>query len=194
MTCSPASPFLALPAELRVHIYRYAFDWPNLHNVFTKAEKELDGHGARFQPSQMRTPSILLINRQVYFEAQEIPYEKALILKTPPPISLQMGRVLDITNFISRDTLQRLRYVVFQMDLNFGHVSLYRNAKCWLQLVEKMLDIWGEKNCLERVDVMASYDPPTKIRGWTFDEAQHHRCVMELLSQVSLSYFPARLS
>ncbi len=58
-------------------------------------------------------------------------------------------------------------------------------AKCWLKLVEMLLDIWCERHQLEKIEIRVHYTPLARDRGWSFEEAGHHRCVMGLLSRVS---------
>jgi hypothetical protein len=92
---------------------------------------------------------------------------------------------MDITEFVSETRLQNLRFVVLEMELDYDPQS--NNAgigKCWLKTVETLLDVWCERDSLERLVVRAKYVPPDRSAGWTFGAAAHHRDVMGLLSRV----------
>jgi hypothetical protein len=185
MSYNSASPFLGLPAEIREMMYRYALIWPDLKAIFAKAKAELDRTGCELSPQArpLKTPCLFLLNRQIYREARDMQYRESLVIESPPPRSMHNGKGLPITEFMNRATLQSLRFVVFDMDLDFGkHPS--PQADCWLDLVKELFEIWEERNCIEKVEIRFTYNPPTKIRGWTFREAQHHRSTMDLLSRV----------
>lgn len=192
------SRFLALSPELRNAIYEYAIDWPDLSGTFERIisyhDYELDQEGPDSPPlctfprphfGVLDTPSILILNKQIAFEAREILYTKPLILESPPPYIPQLAKPMDITEFISETTLQNIRFVVLKMDLNQNPNLNSGGAKCWLKTVEMLLDIWCVKNNLERLEVHAHYVPPSKAMGWTFRESAHHRHVISLLSRVS---------
>lgn len=151
------SPFLALPAEIRNQIYDYALDWPDMTKLFAKTKEEckamehLWSASGRprlcfFKPrvKTVITPTILLLNRQINNEAADFLCPKSLVLKSPPPYSAQLGRTLDITEFIGKHTLQKAGYVVLEMDL-VSHP--------WLRTVETLLDVWGQKNSLRSLRV-----------------------------------------
>jgi len=93
---------------------------------------------------------------------------------------------MDVTEFVSENTLQNLRFVVLEMDLNYNPQFFSGNAKCWLQTIETLLDVWYIQNSLERLEVRARYVPPNRDAGWTFGTADHHRNVLKLISMVCL--------
>jgi hypothetical protein len=194
----PHFPFLALSAELRNAIYEYAVDWPDLSNTFERIapDQEIlyDQESFKRLPlctfpkphfDQKTTPSLLLVNRQIFAEALEILYMKPLVLTSTPPYIPQLAKPMDLCDeFIGEATLQRLRFVVLRMDLNHKPKYLDESARCWLKTVESLLDVWCVRNALEKVEVQATYVPPSVATGWTFGEASHHRQAMGLLSRV----------
>jgi hypothetical protein len=193
-------PFLELSPELRCAIYEYATDWPHLTETFNQvqpfqalpelSETEIDSKRPPLctfpKPhfNSTSTPSILLLNRKTSSEAHEVLYTKPFILSSPPPYIPQLAKPMDITEFVSENTLQNLRFVVLEMDLNYNP-QFAGNAKCWLKTVETLLDVWCVRNRLERLEMRARYVPPDRSAGWTFGTAAHHRNVMGLISRVS---------
>lgn len=151
------SPFLRLPAELRMRIYDYALDWPDMQQPFARVQKQCTTLEQLWVTCQrprcvflrprietVTTPTILLLNRQIYYEAITVLHDKPLVLMSPPPHSSQLGRVLDITEFIGEATLQNVAHVVLKM--NFGVDS-------WLETIERLLDVWCKKNRLKSLRV-----------------------------------------
>jgi hypothetical protein len=110
----------------------------------------------------MSTPSLLLLNRQITAEACEIIYQKPFVMASTPPYIPQLAKPMDITEFISESTLQNLRFVVLNMDLNHNPNLMSGGAKRWLKTVEMLLDIWYVKNNLKRVEVQATYTAPSR--------------------------------
>jgi len=62
-----ACPFLELPAELRISIHNYAVDWNDTQLLSD-------------DPLRRATPTILLLNRQIHYEAMVIPRYKPLTI------------------------------------------------------------------------------------------------------------------
>lgn len=153
----PTSPFLRLPAELRMSIYDYALDWPDMQLSFARVQKQCTTLEQLWVTCQrprcvflrpriatVTTPTILLLNRQIYHEAITVLHDKPLVLISPPPHSSQLGRVLDITEFIGEATLQNVAHVVLKMNLEMDS---------WLKTIERLLDVWCRKNRLKSLHV-----------------------------------------
>lgn len=190
-----ASPFLALPLELRNSIYEYVLDWPDLCHSYRRTQFDeilYEPEISKASPlcvvpiplvGEMRTPSLLLVNHQVTSEALVILHRKPLVLSETPPHVPQLAKPMDITEFISETTLQLVPRVVLQMDLSYNG-GLPDRARAWLKTVETLLDVWCIENSLELLEVRGRYAPPSRALGWTFGQAAHHRNVMGLLSRV----------
>lgn len=71
-----------------------------------------------FRPVKPRlvTPSVLLLSRQIYFEAQELLGSKCLTIDCPPPKDIMSSKDPDITDFISELTIQKVQHVTLIMD------------------------------------------------------------------------------
>lgn len=154
-------PFLKLPYHVRHDIYTLALDYPDLNPIFTQIKTqnsadEDDHESTRLPkcvlptphvPSRLKTtPGIMLCNRQTAWEAQEAMHSKTFTLKRPPPHTTTLGRPMDITEFISEETLKGIRRVDFVM-------NLYGNPRAWLKTMETLLDVWSVKTHLRRIDI-----------------------------------------
>lgn len=126
----PASVFFSLPPEIRNSIYDYALDWPDMTRPFENTRKDCMRLEQLWVTSQrprcvflkprieaVTTPTILILNRQIYHEAINVLHGKPLVLVSPPPHSSQLGRPLDITEFIGEATLQNVAHVVLKVNL-----------------------------------------------------------------------------
>lgn len=153
----PTSLFLRLPPELRMRIYDYALDWPDMQQSFARVQKQCTTLEQLWVTCQrprcvflgprietVTTPTMLLLNRQIYHEAITILHDKPLVFMSPPPHSSQLGRVLDITKFIGEATLQNVAHVVLKMNLG---------VDSWLKTIERLLDVWCRKNRLKSLHV-----------------------------------------
>jgi len=208
---SSTFPFLSLPFELRVLIYSYGHKWPDIRYLWKdqnswilyqreklyKQSKTPDSHSAtrsrlpRCQTPVFKvkysTPTILLLNRQISDEAIEVIYNTPLYLKTPSS-GLDIPRryrILDITKFFSRGTLQKLRRVHLDMKLTIDLKA--RGFSCvagWPGIIHGLVDAWEERNRLERIEACGCYEPVSKDLGWSFRESAHHTSVIILLSKV----------
>ncbi|CZR63508.1 uncharacterized protein PAC_13405 [Phialocephala subalpina] len=190
-----ASPLLSLPPEIRNEIYEYTIDWPNFTDLFSRIheyQKFLQGQEssewaplcriARPHVASLTTPSILLLNAQISSETLNNLYRKPLILDSPPPHVPQLTKRMDITQFVSKATLQHLRFVSLKMDLSYKRNLM--SGAAWLRTVEMLLEVWCEQSSLEWVEVQADYSPPPKSLGWSFGEVAHHRNVLMMLSML----------
>lgn len=142
---------LELPFEIRCQIYTYVLDWPDLNASFRIANSQCKKlaslcSSSRDPPTcsiskpwveRLTVPNIPLLNRQITAEAQKFLYQKPLVLDSPPPFSAQLGKPMDITDFISESPLQRARFVILEMDLE-NHD--------WLKTVDTLVDVWCVNN------------------------------------------------
>lgn len=140
-----------------MRIYDYALDWPDMQRRFARVQKQCTRLEQLWVTCQrprcvflkpgiqtVTTPTVLLLNRQVYHEAITVLHHKPLVLMSPPPHSSQLGRVLDITEFIGEATLQNVAHVVLKMNLG---------VDAWLKTIERLLDVWCKKNRLKSLHV-----------------------------------------
>jgi len=166
-------PFLSLPYEVRREIYHWALDWPDVRPSFARLSRECKNARKEMEASpdpkctfpilhvgRLTTPTMLLLNRQITYEALLVLQTKPLILHEAPPFTPCTGRPMDITEFIGEETLQRVRRVVLKMDLEIGAAS-------WGRTIDTLLDVWCVKNNLEEilVDITAAYLERRRIIG-----------------------------
>ncbi|OQE07264.1 hypothetical protein PENVUL_c014G01491 [Penicillium vulpinum] len=159
---------LDLPVEIRLIIYTHLLN----PNEYVKSYQKLgvqepSSYGGPLcalpRPYVKRyTPSILLLNKKITTEALHYLYRIPLNLYGTPRAYFFM-RQMDIAEFISEHYLQRIHHAVLRL------VDANKN------FVLSLLDIWGAKNRLERLDV---YRPKSQTdsqhwkvvesRLWTF--------------------------
>ncbi|KAI1076781.1 hypothetical protein F5B20DRAFT_311135 [Whalleya microplaca] len=139
--------FLAsFPSEIRNIIYQNAVDYPCSRNLFD----------SYYQSGQarpiLRTPTILLLCKQITREALSLLHLRPLIIDRMPPWVMGDSAPLALTNFIGRSTLQNLRFVIIKITL--GENPQMISGSLWYRVLKHVLDIWSERNSLVRVEIM----------------------------------------
>lgn len=183
-------PFLSLPYEVRREIYFWALDWPDLRPSFARLSRECEEAREKMSASpdpkctfpilhagRLTTPTVLLLNRQITWEALPILRAKPFVLHDSPPTTPCTGRAMDITEFIGEETLQRVRRVVLKMDLI--------GSEPWLRTIDTLLDVWCAQNSLEEilVDIVAAFMERRRMIG---EELARQRAALAI-SRVRLS-------
>lgn len=104
--------FLDLPGEIRNQIYGYAADPSDISTQVTRTmEAWKDKTQAPPYPPKT-TPTIFLLNRQIYKEAKDIIHQKPLKLVLPFDKTMQkQDLVPNMVRFISQPTLQNLNHI-----------------------------------------------------------------------------------
>ncbi|KAH8601995.1 hypothetical protein B0O99DRAFT_605399 [Bisporella sp. PMI_857] len=193
-TSKAVFPFLKLPRELRNSIYAYALEWPDYSRKFgdVRSWSSYEVRCRNVTPvfEAMVTPTVLLLNHQITSEALPILYAKSFILTSPPPSQENypqnfINPVL-LTEFISKSTIRRMRFVILHLDLGFCSKAMSRCANGWKSPIDALLGVWTEENRLESVRFEGGYEPPSKEFGWTFDHCMHHAVVTDLLRRVGV--------
>lgn len=186
-----ASPFLKLPAEIRNQIYGYLVGPPDMTVPFEKMRmkcKILDSLWIRssrprvcfFKPQVERvvTPTVLLLNHQINTEAMSLLRSRPFVLTSPPPHCGQLGRVLDITEFIGEATLQKFTHVVLEMDLRIHS---------WLKTIETLLELWLQANSLQLLHVRVKCRKQT---GRIIEDNSRRESTSNILTLVRFIMFP----
>ncbi|KAI9740798.1 MAG: hypothetical protein M1835_003129 [Candelina submexicana] len=195
MAIPTLSSILALPPELRNQIYEYAIDWPDMRVPFSRMRKECERIEDHWMASShprvsfskpcvdhLVTPSILLINRQIYHEARAVLIQKTFVLASTPPHSAQLGRPMDITEFIGETTLQKIQHMRFELQLS-GH------ARAWMKTIETLMDVWCHECSLQSLEVKVI--GVTVLGERTFGDTDEARHIKGILTRVRdwLSWF-----
>lgn len=154
--------FLDLPGEIRVIIYAYLLNPNDYLSGYRQIENLIAAHTDRSRgPScadprlyvERYTPSILLLNRQITSEALHVLHRIPLSLQGTPRTYLAM-RQMDITEFISEGLLQNIHHGILRLESANKHFVL------------PLLDIWGQKNKLKRLDVYRPRATPIPRDHW----------------------------
>ncbi|KAI0111313.1 hypothetical protein F4814DRAFT_349585 [Daldinia grandis] len=198
-TCQGRRSFLTtFPVEVRHVIYYYAIGYPTCRNLYdyyydqkerTKAKIELQPHSTNTKVSghsqiSLQTPSIFLLCRQITRETLSLLCLQPFVVDRIPPWIMGNSSPLSIVDFISRATLQNLRFV--QIKISLGDSSEFRSGKVWLELLNDILDAWSERNSLVRLEVMFKLSHVNRPNMWAYELDDYKRLVDKL------SYFEFR--
>lgn len=126
--------FLDLPAELRNKIYSYAADWNDINAKMDEYCTRIEDLKGQTSPPpnprmplppalwtselpELTTPTILLLNRQIYGEAMAVVEKKHLIIWCPPPSYMRKceGCETGLEYFITRSSLAKIGKIEFQI-------------------------------------------------------------------------------
>jgi hypothetical protein len=109
--------FFDLPAEVRNQIYYHAADWSG---ISTQLNRTMSGWVEHSKPpvySELTTPTVLLLNRQITREAMSIIHDKPLKLTFPREHNMQdICQVPNTAKLISAQTLQHVKTLVIEVE------------------------------------------------------------------------------
>ncbi|KAI5919474.1 hypothetical protein F4810DRAFT_703499 [Camillea tinctor] len=148
--------------EIRNTIYEYAVDYPTCRGLFDSYYRQLEAAKSQMHlcdpheeppPFKLtrRTPTILLLCKQITLEAMSILRLRPLVIDRIPPWVMGNSVPLPLTDFISKATLQNIPFVEIKLSLGIGR---YRSGDVWLQVIKDMLDAWSERNSLVQLRIM----------------------------------------
>lgn len=126
------------------------------------------------------TPSILLVDKQISAEALDILYAKPLIFDSKAPSKPWSTAVKDIRTYISKKTLQRLRFAIVKINLNCTE-DKFGAASWWMKNVNILLKVWYEKNKMEQLTIRASHTTPHPLHA---RKTRYHRIMCEIINKV----------
>ncbi|KAJ5279007.1 hypothetical protein N7478_004379 [Penicillium angulare] len=162
--------FLDLPPEIRLKVYAYSLN----PNEYVKCYRKIATNpilGSAFTRTsntrslspplcdtprpyvERHTPTILLLSKQITYEALPVLYRIPLTLHGTPQTYFVM-RQMDIAEFISEHLLQKIEYAILR---------LITPEKFF---VLSLLDIWGAGNRLRRLDVYLPEEAERNSRHW----------------------------
>lgn len=135
-------PFLDIPGEIRTRIYADCLDYDHVSTHISRVMQDWvanNNHSNDASYPIMSTPTVLLLNKQIYHEAKAILNKKALKITCPvdPKIDRQ-AKVPDLLRFVSADTIQ----AITRLELSV-HSWEYAYA------IERIFNVLKHKHSLE---------------------------------------------
>ncbi|KAK8028726.1 hypothetical protein PG991_005782 [Apiospora marii] len=142
---SGKSLFMKLPFEVRNMIYD--------HCVFYPSSKELYHvyYSRRNSQTQRFTPTIYLLSKEITREALLALRSRVLVIDRVPPWPMGRSSPLEICNFISRDTLLKVRYLELRVAFGEGDSG---NGDVWLKVVRDLLRALSSRNSIIHFKVL----------------------------------------
>jgi hypothetical protein len=163
---------LRIPRELRDLIWTQCVDYPDMSVVLEKnISRAKASFVARFgpgipferieellpwsnvvqpEPLPMTTPSILLVNHQIYTEAIAILRKRTLGLEIPVPANFwRESRDVSITDFVGEETLQSVRLVSLKVSF-----QTLKESNEWYRTINQLCNIWRTKHQLQLLMVL----------------------------------------
>jgi len=116
---SPPTSFLDLPAELRNVIYEQCGDWSEISNQIqsTLANWTRKGFSPPY-PGKLKTPTILLLNKQITHEAKSILRAKPLRLTYESATGMNNSReTISTLRFIGVDTIPHVQHLDISVEV-----------------------------------------------------------------------------
>lgn len=195
------SLLLQIPRELRDLIYEYLVDYPEMKPLIDKnVEHARASFASRFgpdvsleriqdllpwtdivqpQPLPMSTPSILLLNRQIYSEALQILTSRTFHLQTPIPANFRRDvRDIFLSDFIGEETLSNVRLVSLRLSF-----QTMKDANNWYKTIHQLENIWRNKNKIQ--SLLVHVEPMSSLDGELSDYAYAKRIRKHTLGNVS---------
>ncbi|KAI2473004.1 hypothetical protein F4781DRAFT_258078 [Annulohypoxylon bovei var. microspora] len=180
------------PPEIRNMIYQYAIDYPSCRSLYdyyydqrekaiSKIElrpRSLNTKVSRYSKFTLRTPTILLLCKQITREALSLLYLQPFIIDRIPPWIMGNPSPLSLVNFISRSTLQNIRFV--QIKIPLGENTDFRSGKVWLELLHDVLNAWSERNSLVRLQIMFKLSNVTRHNLWFYELEDYEKLIEKL--------------
>ncbi|KAI8958671.1 hypothetical protein F5Y11DRAFT_335467 [Daldinia sp. FL1419] len=180
------------PPEIRNVIYQYAISYPTCRNLYdyyydqrekAKANVELRPRSVNTRVSHqpatiLRTPTILLLCKQITREVLSLLHLQPFVIDRIPPWIMGNLAPLSLSNFVSRATLQNLRFV--QIKIPLGESMEFGSGRIWLRLLNDVLDAWSERNSLVRLEVMFKLSNVAKPNMWNYELDDYERLVNKL--------------
>ncbi|KAI4869586.1 hypothetical protein F4820DRAFT_383895 [Hypoxylon rubiginosum] len=184
--------FLTFPPEIRNAIYRYSVQYPTCRSLYdyyydqkekAKAKIELRPRSANTRVSRhskvpLRTPTILLLCKQITREALSFLYCQVFVIDRIPPWLMGNSAPLPLTDFVSRPTLQSLRFV--EIKISLGESANVGSGNIWLGLLNGVLDAWSERNALVRLHIVFKLSNVTRPNMWFYELEDFEKLVEKL--------------
>ncbi|KAI2637207.1 hypothetical protein GGS26DRAFT_475796 [Hypomontagnella submonticulosa] len=182
----------SFPAEVRNLIYHYAVGYPTCRTLYdsyyrqkekAKTSTEIrtrttNARGPRRSKIALRTPTILLLCKQITREALSLLHIQPFVIDRIPPWIMGNVGPLPLVDLISKTTLQNLRLV--QVKIPLGENTDFRSGRVWLELLDDVLNAWSERNSLIRLHVMFKLSNVTRPNLWHWELQEYENIVDKL--------------
>ncbi|KAK7981959.1 hypothetical protein PG996_009647 [Apiospora saccharicola] len=165
------SIFMKLPLEVRNMIYDHCVFYPSARELYRVYYTQ------RISQVQRSTPTIYLLSKQITREALLVLRSRVLVIDRVPPWPVGRSIPLDICNFISRDTLLKVRYLELRVAFGEGDSG---NGDVWLQVVKDLLSALASRNSIIELKVLV------KIHGlqipymWSAELKRYEQMVQQV--------------
>ncbi|KAK3319358.1 hypothetical protein B0H66DRAFT_267606 [Apodospora peruviana] len=181
--------FLHFPSEIRNMIYEYALQWPTCRQLYAGYNRQIndflrrrdllavDNNNEGHQPEErwpeyvqnFRTPTILLLCRQITSECLPMWHERRFVLDRLPPWPPGRARPMPVSDFIGRNTLQAMKRLEIRIQLGLGPQG---SGWVWSDIACHLFGILWERNAFVHLQVVIviSYNP---LGGWDTSEQEH---------------------
>ncbi|KAI1770262.1 hypothetical protein F4818DRAFT_446399 [Hypoxylon cercidicola] len=184
--------FLAFPPEIRNVIYRYAVRYPTCRSLYdyyydqrekalAKIElrpRSINTKVSRQSKVPLRTPAILLLCKQITREALSFLYCQVFVMDRIPPWLMGNPAPLPMNFFVSKPTLQSLRFV--EIKISLGDSVNIASGSVWMKLLDDLLDAWSEHNSLVRLHVVFKLSNVTRPNMWFYELEDFEKIVEKL--------------
>lgn len=143
--------FFDFPPEIRNMIYHYSLHRPDCADLYRGYYKQAAAlpRAQRWHRADLRTPTILLLCRRITDEGMPVLRAQWFVIdRLPPCMPLTpdgKGGFLRMSNFIGRETLQRLYYIDLRVGLGEGPLG---SGWIWSRVLDELLGILNERNAL----------------------------------------------
>ena len=143
MESKPKS-FLDLPGEIRNQIYDDCADWLDASTQLARTMKAWTDHNKPIPYPTKTTPTVLLLNKQIYDEAISVIHSKPLNLVFPSDNMMQKQTDTPlICRFISEETLLKVK-----------HLSIRLEEWEWMYSMQELIPVFfDEKHSLETLHI-----------------------------------------
>ncbi|KAF2431269.1 hypothetical protein EJ08DRAFT_194522 [Tothia fuscella] len=160
-------PFLSLPREIRDQIYDQGLDFDGVDRAIEKCNDRFKNrrHRQNYQTTDLnkvfnvKTPTLLLLNHQIYEEAQQILQKKKLVLSSPPTATFKDTFIplVGFWQFISPGTLEHVHAIDLTLSIGPikpgpGNMIRWRggenfkseiyHATAWFSLLKRCVAAW----------------------------------------------------
>ena len=166
----PGPSFLDFPLEIRTMVYQTCVDYPTCRSMFdTFYTHQGEPKTPSTRPSaikaavRLHTPTILLLCKHISREALDVLRTRPLVIDQIPPWVFGQARPLPLGHFISRPTLQKVKYIDIRVALGEGSQG---SGHVWIEILGDLLEALAPHNSVIQLQVMAKLSHVDHLAVW----------------------------